>query len=539
MSVQSIGVDQTSALRRGLAALFVTLIAVVGFSNALLELARRWTQQEEYSHGFLIPVVAAWLLWTRREVLRSSLGPPVWAGPGMMLLAVTMHIMGELSATLILSQVGFVLALVGLVLAIGGYSLLRATGIPILFLLFAIPAPHFVDSTISLRLQIISSQLGAALIRMFQIPVYRDGNIIDLGYYSLQVADACSGLRYMYPLLSLSFLAAYLFRAPIWQRAIVFFSSIPITIAMNSIRIGLVGVTVDYWGAQAADGFIHFFEGWVVFLACAGILMLEIYVLTRISGKALSEVFYIAIPSAKPPEKQQAKSTDHPKLATSLLLLCAAGMAAFFISSRSETIPDRSRFVTFPTRIGLWQGRASLLDPEVERGLAGLNDYLLSDYKESDGKVVNLYVAYYASQKNGQQPHSPNDCIPANGWRITQLEPISYSENGAELSLNRAIIEKNSIKELVYYWFDERGRKIANEYLAKWYLRVDAIFMNRTDGALVRLVTEIQSDETEGEADQRLKAFIRDALPKLSDYLPDQTPSQAGPVQAEPKSTRL
>ena len=127
---------------------------------------------------------------------------------------------------------------------------------------------------------------------MFQIPVYRDGNIIDLGYYKLQVVEACSGLRYIYPLLSLSFLAAYLFNAPLWQRAIVFLSSIPITIVMNSVRIGLVGVTVNYWGTQAADGLLHFFEGWIIFLACAGILALEIYFIARISGKTFFEAFY-------------------------------------------------------------------------------------------------------------------------------------------------------------------------------------------------------------------------------------------------------
>jgi exosortase D (VPLPA-CTERM-specific) len=265
-----VGSPQTSAVRAGLIALVGTLIALVGFSGALLGLVNRWIGQEEYSHGFLIPVVAAWLLWTRRDALRASIGRSVWAGPVIMLLAAAMHIIGELSVTPNLSQVGFVLALVGLVLAIGGYSLLQPALMPILFLLFAIPVPHFIDSMMSLQLQLISSELGTFFIRMFQIPVYLDGNIIDLGYYKVQVVDACSGLRYIYPLLSLSFLAAYMFCAPLYQRVIVFFSSIPITIVMNSIRIGLVGVTVDYWGTQAADGLLHFFEGWIIFLACAG-----------------------------------------------------------------------------------------------------------------------------------------------------------------------------------------------------------------------------------------------------------------------------
>ena len=128
-------------------------------------------------------------------------------------------------------------------------------------MIFAIPLPYFIDASLSLKLQLISSQLGAFFIRLFQVPVYLDGNIIDLGTYKLQVVDACSGLRYLFPLLSLSFLAAYLFHAPIWQRVLVLLSSIPITILMNGFRIGMVGVTVDRWGPRMADEALHFFEG--------------------------------------------------------------------------------------------------------------------------------------------------------------------------------------------------------------------------------------------------------------------------------------
>ena len=161
-------------------------------------------------------------------------------------------------------------------LATGGFPLLRVAFVPIAFLVFAIPLPHFIDVNLSLELQLISSRLGVAFIRFFQIPVYLEGNLIDLGTYKLQVVDACSGLRYLFPLFSLSFLAAYLFQAPMWQRALVLFSSIPITIAMNGFRIGIVGVTVDRWGPEMAEGVLHLFEGWIIFVASALLLVLEI-----------------------------------------------------------------------------------------------------------------------------------------------------------------------------------------------------------------------------------------------------------------------
>ncbi|HEY5504444.1 MAG TPA: exosortase, partial [Sedimentisphaerales bacterium] len=239
---------QKNAIYASLLVFISVLISFVAFSESLLELVHRWTVQEEYSHGFLIPVIVAWLLWTRRDALLASIGRPSWSGPVLILLAAVLHIVGKLSSLFVLSQVGFIVALIGVALGLGGYSLLKIVFVPIIFLIFAIPLPYFIDAVLSWRLQIISSQLGVSFIRLMQIPVYLEGNVIDLGSYKLQVVEACSGLRYLYPLMSLAFLAAYLFQAPFWQRALVFLSAIPITVAMNSLRIGIVGVLVNYWG---------------------------------------------------------------------------------------------------------------------------------------------------------------------------------------------------------------------------------------------------------------------------------------------------
>ena len=133
------------------------------------------------------------------------------------------------------------------------------------------------------------------------------------------------------------------------------------------------------------------------------------------------------------------------------------------------------------------------------------------------------------SQKSSltQSDHSVRQALTAYSWQITKFDRMSYKDSGAKLPLNRVIIERNSIKEVVYYWFDERGRVIVNEYLAKWYLFADAIMMNRTDGALVRLITRVHAGEIERDADERLQAFMRDAVPTLSVYLPSKAASQA------------
>ena len=136
---------------------------------------------------------------------------------------------------------------------------------------------------------------------------------------------------------------------------------------------------------------------------------------------------------------------------------------------------------------------------------------------------VNLYVAYYASQRKGVSPHSPRVCIPGGGWLITEFDRIEIDVRGESdpMPINRAIIERERARQLVYYWFDQRGRKISNEYIMKWHLVKDAIFMNRTDGSLVRVTTPIFEGEDVEFAEKRLQTFINNIAPSLPDYLPN------------------
>ena len=534
MSSNSVSAERSRfGLIAALLAALIVVVALLVFSQALTELVRRWNTQEEYSHGYFIPAITLWLLWTRRQALRDSIGRPSWLGPAVILIAGLLHAVGELSALYLLSQVAFVLVLMGVVLGIGGFSLLRVAFIPIAFLLFAIPLPYFVDTVLSWRLQLISSELGVAFIRLFQIPVYLEGNVIDLGKYQLQVVEACSGLRYLYPLLSLGFLAAYFFHAPMWKRVVVFLSTVPITIVMNSIRIGIVGILVDSWGPQSADGLLHFFEGWIIFVACAGILAAEMFVLARLGGGgSLFSTFRPPIVNAVLPQGTPWLLKISRPLVASFCILCIAGLSSYSISGRQEVVPQRTKFATFPTIVADWRGRASSLEPQVEHFL-GLTDYVLSNYAKSDGRSVNLYVAYYELQRKGQAPHSPSVCIPGNGWNIAKFERTRFVANDPQIELpyNRVVIEKSNQKQIVYYWFEQRGRKIDNEWWSKWYLLRDAVIKNRTDGALVRLTTPVYPGEAEADADQRLRAFVRDFVPKLAGYLPPENPTKVMPAQ--------
>ena len=498
------------------------IICFIAFSEGLLELFDRWSTKDEYSHGFFIPLISCGFLWTRRDALKQSIGQPNWFGMVLVLGAITMLIIGNLSTIYILAQVGFIVALAGVVLTFGGFSLLRICLLPLTFLLFAIPLPFFIDTALSWRLQLISSELGVFFVRLAGVSVFLEGNVIDLGEFKLQVVEACSGLRYLYPLFSLGFLTAYAFNAPLWQRAFLFLSTIPITIVMNSARIGMIGILVNYWGIGMAEGFLHVFEGWIIFIACGGLLMGEIYLMAKLtSGRGFFESLQIPEISSIKLTKTSKPGVVKKPVVAALVSFALAGVLITNIANRTEIVPDRQRFVSFPKLLGDWKGRASFLKPRIELFL-GLDDYILANYVAPEKPSINLYIAYYKSQRNGVSPHSPQVCIPGGGWLITSLEEKRFDQvkSSVPVIYNRVVIQRNDFKQIVYYWFDQRGRKIANEYKTKWYLLKDAILMNRTDGTLVRLVTSVQRNEDEAAADKRLQGFMTKLLPETSRFIP-------------------
>jgi exosortase D (VPLPA-CTERM-specific) len=441
----------------------------------------------------------------------------MWSGIVVIFAALLLFIVGEISALYVVIQYSFVLLLIGLSLVSIGRAT-KYTVTPILLLLFAIPLPYFIEVVLTAKLQLLSSWLGVSFIRLFDIPVYLEGNVIDLGVYQLQVVEACSGLRYLYPLMGLGFIAAYFYQAAFWKRSLVFLATIPVTILMNSFRIGAIGVMVDNWGISMAEGFLHDFEGWIIFMACAAILFILIWILEKLTNKnrSLASVFGVVEITDNFAHKSNQSRTDSKPLIIVVIILTAALVLTQFLDKRTEVAPGHVSFINFPMSLGDWEGKHDKLEKRVTDKLA-MTDYLLANYQNSQSELVNFYVAYYQSQRKGVSPHSPRVCIPGGGWEIADLERIKVGDH----PVNRVIIKKGSDRQLVYYWFQGHGRVIANEYINKWYLFLDAIFKNRTDGALVRLVTNVSRNESLEAADTRLVDFMAHAEPELKHYILD------------------
>jgi exosortase D (VPLPA-CTERM-specific) len=510
-------------------------LLVLMFQSTFAYLYGVW-HREEYSHGFLIPIISAYLLWQRRERFAQAQFRSSWIGVAVAAVGVAIYFLGTVASITTVDTYALVIVVMGAALALMGWQAFRIALVPLALLFLMNPIPNFFYYRLSSELQLLSSQLGVAFMRLFGVSVFLEGNVIDLGSYQLQVAEACSGLRYLFPLMTLGVIVAYLFKGRTWMRWCLFLSTVPITVLMNSLRVGIIGILVDRFGIAQAEGFLHWFEGWVIFMACFLLLLVEARVLLRLTGdkRPLRELLgFEPLPSRSTQTVVRARELGQPTVAVLLILLLAV-VPARALPKRVEVRPERADFAEFPLQLGAWHGRRGRLDA-VYLDTLKLDDYVLADFVPQDGGAaaglttatagapVNLYVAYYASQRSGESAHSPRSCLPGGGWRILELnehEVPGVTNNGAPLRVNRVIVQQGSERQLVYYWFQERGRDITNEYLVKWYLLEDALLLNRTDGALVRLITPLLTNEPAAAADARLAQFGGSVLPALKSYLP-------------------
>lgn len=487
------------------------------YTDALINLWERWLTETEYGHGMLIPLVSLYIAWDRREeILRRAGAASAW-GPLLILLALLALIIGEISALFALKQISLVLLLLGLAYAWLGSSAARLLNAPVLILLFAIPPPYFLEAVLTARLQLLSSELGVVFIRWLGMPVFLSGNVIDLGNVQLEVVEACSGLRFLYPLLSIGFIVAYFYRAHWSKRLLVFLSTVPITVLMNSLRIALTALLVERYGQVMVEGTVHDAEGWLTFGGCLLLLFVEILLLEWLtSRRSLLDIMGTGTTAAAAPAHSAPSERYWPAAVSLALLVVACGGVRLLANIQHMDLPD-THLSLFPYQLGDWNGRSMELDADVIRKLK-FSDHLMLNYQRSDLlEPVNLYVAFYANQRNGESPHSPRVCIPGGGWEIESFERIEVDGR----PVNRVLITREGQKQLVYYWFAERGTVVANEYVKKWLLLRDFVQTGRSDGALVRVAMPVVDNLKIEQSEHTLRSFITLAHPVVMQYLPD------------------
>jgi exosortase len=256
------------------------VLLVACYAPVLRALVRQWNNDPDMGHGFFVPLIALYIVWQHREELAAITPEPNWWGLVVVALGGLQLVLGTLGAELFTTRMSFVVTLIGVVWTLGGNVMLRKLAFPLFLLFFMLPIPAVIYSAATFKLQILASQLADGALTVLNIPVLREGNVLELPNQRLSVVDACSGIRSLLSLTFLSLVYGYFFERKTWVRVVLFFSTIPIAIVANASRVTITGVITQV-KPELAEGFFHEAEGWVIFMVALVILIVWHQILVR------------------------------------------------------------------------------------------------------------------------------------------------------------------------------------------------------------------------------------------------------------------
>jgi exosortase len=274
------------ALRKTFPALVVVCTFALLYRDVLVKLVHDWATDDNYSHGFLIAPLACYFAWQRREQLIAARLKPSNLGLLVVVLSLAVLIVGVLGAELFLTRISMLGVLAGMILFVFGPQHLRLLRFPVAFLLLMVPLPAIIFNQIAFPLQLLASRFGEQVLGTLNVPVFREGNIIVLPHTTLEVAEACSGIRSLVSLVTLGIVYGR-FSDSRWSiRVLLVVATVPIAIVANGLRVAGTGLAAHKIGPAAAEGFFHTFSGWMVFVVAFGMLMLVQVVLSRTASNA-------------------------------------------------------------------------------------------------------------------------------------------------------------------------------------------------------------------------------------------------------------
>jgi exosortase len=253
------------------------------YGPLLIQMIVQWWQDPDYSHGFVVPLFVGYVLYQRRHQLRqvplepSNLGLPVMLGAIGLLLA------GSLGAELFVARFSLLFLIGGMLLFFAGWKMLRAVAFPLAFLALMIPLPAIIYNQVTFPLQLLASRVSSSGLELVGVPVLREGNVLVLPNYSLEVVEACSGIRSLMSLIALAVAYGYFVEKRNWVRITLVVLMVPIAVASNAMRVMGAGVLTYWFGPRAAEGYFHLFQGWLIFVSAVACMLLVHWLLSHLT----------------------------------------------------------------------------------------------------------------------------------------------------------------------------------------------------------------------------------------------------------------
>jgi exosortase D (VPLPA-CTERM-specific) len=429
------------------------------------------------------------------------------------LLSIGLIFLGELGSIETFLYMGIWACVVSIVFLLYGRRIYYLT-FPLVILFFIVPLPPFINRMVTFELKMAASSLAVVMMRLFGVSVLQEGNIIDLGISQLQVVDACSGMRYLMPLILLALLVGYFAGKGWWRKAVLLLLVVPLSVVLNAFRIFLTGMLTVKGHAELAESFFHDFSGWLIFMAATAILALATLILGKIGSTTTVK-----------PKIDPGGIVFGFKRAVALtvvvcLMFAGSGWAIKQVPS-ARNLPNRLTFKNFPMQIGDWQGKRSYLSKEILDSLWA-DDYVTATYFNTKTRnALHLLIPFYEYQGTKHTAHAPQSCLLGGGWDLLGNQQRSVKvDPGRNVKIMTMVLKKGDTKILGSYFFLQRGRVITSPWMNKFYLMWDAFTKQRTDGALVRAEMVLAPGQSFEEANAVLEDFITRLWETIQPYVP-------------------
>ncbi|MCD4676523.1 MAG: EpsI family protein [Desulfobacula sp.] len=500
------------------------LIFVGAYFVPFSSLYNTWMTNDDYSYGILIPFISAYFLWDKKQSLRDVTIQSCWPVFPVLLFFVLLSIYGVLGSSGHISRPALPVLIVLFAIFCFGKDLFKRISLPLCFLIFMIPLPTVLDRTIGVYLKTISSQLGGMFLRGCGYSVYVSGNVIDLGVTKLQVVDACSGLRFLFPLMALGVIYGYFFERVVWKRVACVLITIPIAILTNILRIGIAGLLTYNFGSKMAEGFFHDFQGWAIFMFS--------FVFLFIFGR------FLRLFPPKDEKRIQKELTGLEKdydnkgnlsaVVVSIVLLIIVG-GLTFSTSALPPVKIKGGIESFPKSFNDWKGQTQMLDPEIIDA-SGAEEAFNGVYTNRKSQAVSLYMGYRSTAflENVNFFHSPTVCLPSSGWKT-----ISKSKRVIDdvpvfktLPVIEMVMESMGTKQLVYFWFQTKNQATHDKNINRFHLALHAIKKDNTHDLFIRPITSIEKGESIEAVRQRMDGFVREMMGTLITFLQENQQEQ-------------
>lgn len=532
MSVRPQGLFLASPRDRA-GAVLLAILLLAAFLPTLVELGREWVDVPEYGHGLLMPPVAAWMIWSRRRELAAlRRGADTRWLPLLGALALVpltgILLLGEMNLSWFLKPLAFVGALTACIALLYSWRGLRALAAPLLVLFLMCPVPWRLVIDVTLPLKRHASVLATGLMDFSGLEAGLEGNLIHVpGITSLWIADQCSGVRSLLSLVSIAVVGCLFWRRHWGVKLAVVASCIPITVLVNALRIWLTALLAVHVSAEAAQGFFHIGEGFLLFLAAAAILWVWARLLSAVLPGGRLPRARLAQPAPAPSARPFAPRVAY---AVAVAVLACATVGVYHVRARVADVPDdadavarmRDAFAGLPLEVGqgAYRGEPLAWDEEIIRR-SGADAYGAMRYEDGDGRVYQVYIA--GALRNSSNFHAPNVCMPSADWETLAAQSVSFAGAPAAGTLDRMqrlLLQRGEDRMITYYWFQAGGRPAAGEWTVRFYRLLDLL---RSKPLSPTMIVSIYVPVSGGI--EATEAAARGFLSRIEPYLREATSS--------------